>query len=486
MISPALKSSVAASLLLAANLTSGCAVNPATGQRQLMLVSEGQEIAMGQEADPAISAMFGIYDDADLQQYVARLGDSLAAISERPQLPWTFRVVDDPIVNAFALPGGFIYVSRGIMAHFNSEAQLVSVLGHEIGHVTARHSASQMSEQQLAQLGLVAGAIVVPDVAARYGGIAQQALGILFLKFSRDDERQADMLGFRYMTRVGYDPREMPGVFDMLGRVTEAGGGRGLPVWLSTHPDPGDRQQRIGALIAESGQDFIGATVGERRYLLKLHGLVYGPNPREGFFRDQLFLHPDLEFQITFPAGWQTVNQKTAVMAQSPNEDAILQLTLAEAASSPGEAAQVFVGQEGVNAGAVQTGTIGGFPSATAVFAAETEQGILRGAVTFIQYGDNIYRLLAFSTSAAWSSYQQTVANSVASFARLTDQSALSVQPVRLSIIELPQAMTIEAFNQRYPSSIPVETLAILNQVQLGTRMPRGSLVKRMVGEPAR
>jgi predicted Zn-dependent protease len=486
MFSPTIKSSAAAGLLLAANLVSGCAVNPATGQREFMLVSEGQEIAMGQQADPSISAMFGIYDDPEMQQYVTRLGDSLAASSERPQLPWTFRVVDDPIVNAFALPGGFIYVSRGIMAHFNSEAQLVSVLGHEIGHVTARHSASQMSQQQLAQLGLVAGAIIVPDVAARYGGVAQQALGVLFLKFSRDDERQADMLGFRYMTRVGYDPREMPGVFAMLGRVTEAGGGRGLPVWLSTHPDPGDREQRVEAMIAESGQDFSGSAVGERSYMLRLHNLVYGPNPREGYFRDQLFLHPDLEFQLAFPAGWRTINQKTAVMAQSPNEDAILQLTLAEATASPEEAAVEFVGQEGVNAGPVQGGTIGGFPSASAVFAADTEQGILRGAVTFIQDGELIYRLLAFSTSAAWSGYQQTVANSVASFARLTDPTALAVQPMRLSIIELPQAMTLEAFNQRYPSSIPIETLSILNQVQLGTRMPAGTLVKRVVGEPAR
>jgi predicted Zn-dependent protease len=288
------------------------------------------------------------------------------------------------------------------------------------------------------------------------------------------------------MTRVGYDPNEMPEVFAMLGRVTEAGGGRGLPVWLSTHPDPGDREQRINTMITESGQDFSGTTVGERSYLLKLHGLVYGPNPREGYFRDQLFLHPDLEFQITFPSGWQTVNQKTAVMAQSPNEDAILQLTLAEGAASPAEAAQEFVGQEGVNAGRVQTGTIGGFPSATAAFSAETEQGVLQGAVTYIQDGDLIYRLLAFSTSAGWSSYQQTVANSVASFARLTDQTALSVQPMRLSIIELPQSMTMEAFNQRYPSALPIEALSILNQVELGVRMPAGTLVKRVVGEPAR
>jgi predicted Zn-dependent protease len=227
-------------------LSSGCARNPATGGLELMLVSESQEIAMGQQTDPAVVAQFGLYDDPSLQQYVANLGAQLAANSERPNLPWTFRVVDDPIVNAFALPGGFIYVSRGILGHFNSESQLVSVLGHEIGHVTARHSAAQMSQQQLAQLGLGVGVVLLPDLAD-YAGLAQAGLGLLFLKFGRDDERQADALGFRYLTRIGYDPREMPGVFNMLGRVSEAGGGRGMPVWLSTHPDPGDREQSPGA-----------------------------------------------------------------------------------------------------------------------------------------------------------------------------------------------------------------------------------------------
>jgi predicted Zn-dependent protease len=486
MNSRAIVSKLSAGLVLAVSAATGCAVNPATGQRQLMLVSESQEIAMGQQADPEVSAMFGLYDDPELQAYVTRLGDSLAAISERPQLPWTFRVVDDPIVNAFALPGGFIYVSRGILAHFSSEAQLVSVLGHEIGHVTARHSASQMSQQQLAQVGLVAGAVLAPDVASRFGGIAQQALGILFLKFSRDDESQADMLGFRYMTRAGYDPHEMPEVFAMLGRVTEAGGGRGLPVWLSTHPDPGDREDRINTLIAQSGRDFSGTTVGERSYLLRLHGLIYGANPREGFFRDQTFLHPDLEFQLTFPAGWQTVNQKTAVLAQAPNEDAVLQLTLAQGATSPIAAAQEFVNQDGVNSGPVRTGSVGGFPAASAEFSAATEQGVLGGLVTFVEYHNSIYRLLAFATDAAWPGYRQAVAASVASFARLTDPTALSVQPLRLSVIELPQAMSIETFNQRYPSPIATEQLAILNQVELGATMPSGTLVKRVVGEPAR
>src|SRR3989442_524033 len=173
--------------LLVSAVALGCAVNPATGSRQLMLVSESQEISMGREYDEEVVASIGLYPT-----------------SERPNLPWSFRVVDDPVVNAFALPGGFIYVTRGILAYLNSEAELAGVVGHEIGHVTARHSASQMTKQQLAQVGLVVGSIASSEFG-RYAGLASQALGVLFLKYSRDNERQADDLGLRYMLRVNCD-----------------------------------------------------------------------------------------------------------------------------------------------------------------------------------------------------------------------------------------------------------------------------------------
>jgi predicted Zn-dependent protease len=471
-------------LISLAILASGCARNPATGGLELMLVSEGQEIEMGRQADPSIVAQFGLLDDQGLQQYVANLGGQLAARSERPQLPWTFRVVDDPIVNAFALPGGYIYISRGILAHFNSESQLVSVLGHEIGHVTARHSAAQMSQAQLAQLGLGVGVVLLPDLAD-YAGFAQAGLGLLFLKFGRDDERQADALGFRYLTRIGYNPRDMPGVFAMLGRVSEASGGPGMPIWLSTHPDPGDREQRVEAMIAQSGQDFSNATVNSESYLRRLDGLVYGENPREGYFREQLFLHPDMRFQIEFPAGWATANMKRTVMAQSPNEDAIMQLTLADG-SSAALAARDFVSQEGVQGGPVQTTTIGGYPAATAEFSAQSDQTALRGAVTFVEYGGSVFSLLGYSTSQGWPGYAQAVRSSMRSFEQLTDRTALAVQPMRMRIVRLDRAMTLAQFNQRYPSSIPLETLAILNQVEAGTRLPAGQMVKRIVGNPPR
>src|SRR3989475_12577065 len=263
---------------LVAVVVVGCAVNPATGARQLMLISESQEIAMGRDYDQQVAASIGLYADTAWQRWIQQFGARLAATSERPNLPWTFHVVDDPVVNAFALPGGYIYVTRGILAHLNSEAELGGVVGHEIGHVTARHSVGQLSKQQLAQLGLAVGSIASPEFG-RYAGLAGQALGVLFLKYSRDNERQADDLGLRYMRRVNYDPREMPHVFELLTRVSQVQGGGRVPEWLATHPDPENRRGRIEQEIAALPQNFSGVAVNRDAYLRRLDGPVVGRNP---------------------------------------------------------------------------------------------------------------------------------------------------------------------------------------------------------------
>src|SRR5437588_10072565 len=262
----------------------GCAPNPATGARQIMLVSESQEIAMGRDYDRQVVASIGLYPDSGLERYIQQFGMRLATTSERPNLPWTFRVVDDPVVNAFALPGGFIYVTRGILAHLNSEAELAGGGGDGIGHVTARHSVSQMTKQQLAQLGLAVGAIASPDVG-RYAGLASQAIGVLFLKYSRDNESQADELGLRYLRRAAYDPREMPHVFEMLTRVSQAQGGGRVPERLATHPNPENSRGRNAQEIPAGPQSIAGSVVNRDSYLQRLDGLVFGSNPREGYLK---------------------------------------------------------------------------------------------------------------------------------------------------------------------------------------------------------
>src|SRR2546429_341289 len=236
------------------------------------------------------------------QRYIQQFGMRLAATSERPNLPWTFRVVDDPVVNAFALPGGFIFVTRGILAHVNSEAELAGVVGHEIGHVTARHSVSQMSKQQLAQLGLAVGALASPDFG-RYAGLAGQALGVLFLKYSRDNESQADDLGLRYMRRVNYDPREMPHVFEMLTRVSQAQGGGRVPEWLATHPNPENRRRRIEQEIAALPQNFSGAAVNRGIYLPRADGLGVGHNPPGSGFQEKPVFPPHPPVPAAVPEG---------------------------------------------------------------------------------------------------------------------------------------------------------------------------------------
>src|SRR6185436_929108 len=257
-----------AALLLVAGALAGCARNPATGHNELMLVSESQEIQMGQQYDSQVVATIGLYPDPALQSYIQTLGKRLAATSERPNLPWTFRVVDDPAVNAFAVPGGFVYVTRGILAHMNNEAQLATVVGHEIGHVTARHTAAEMSKEQVATLGLVVGSIANKQVA-QYAGVAQQALSVLFLKFSRDNENQAYELGVRYSSRDNFDSREMVNVMKVLDPLSATEGGR-LPEWLSTHPNPGNRVEHISSLISKQQTDFTGATINREGYERKL------------------------------------------------------------------------------------------------------------------------------------------------------------------------------------------------------------------------
>jgi predicted Zn-dependent protease len=470
-----------AAAALAALIALSCARNPATGARELMLVSESQEIAMGKESDPQVVAQMGVVNDERLQSYVASLGQRLAQASERPHLPWTFRVIDDPVVNAFAIPGGFIYVTRGIMAHLSSEAEFISVLGHEVGHVTARHSAAQMSKQQLAGIGLIAGVLIEPRLG-RYAEAAQQGLGLLFLKFSRDDERQADELGLRYMRRTGYDPRQMPHVFERLGRVRAQSEGGRVPGWLSTHPDPGDRFKRITDAVSRIPAESLGRTVNRDDYLARINGMVYGANPRAGFFRNGVFYHPDLEFKIAFPEGWKTSNQASAVMAMSPQQDAVVGLMVEARGATPESAARTFFSQQGIQ-GSPGSVSINGLPAQSGEFAGQTEQGVVQGLVVFVSYGGQVYRLMGYAPQPRWPAYRNTASRMFGSFDRLTDASILRIQPQRVSVVTLPRAMTVAEFAQAYPGPVAVKELALLNNVAEDGRFAAGAKVKRVVGE---
>jgi predicted Zn-dependent protease len=284
------------------------------------------------------------------------------------------------------------------------------------------------------------------------------------------------------MGREEYDAEEMVGVMVMLDGVSQSAGGGRIPEWLSTHPNPGNRSEHIQGLINSNREEYSGKKVKRKRYMERIDGLVYGQNPREGFFVDNTFYHPDFEFLFDFPPGWEKTNMKQGVVGLSPNQDATIQISLADAPSVEA-AADNFFNQEGLSVESQTTGEINGLPEISGDFAVQTQQGALRGQATFLQHQDQVYQLLGYGVEQSWQEHALSVEKSIRSFAVLTDERMLSVQPMRINIVTLDQPMTFEEFVSRYPSSISTESLALINQVNSGDTFEKGAKLKQVVGE---
>jgi predicted Zn-dependent protease len=462
---------------LAAIVVVGCSLNPATGKRQLVLIGESQEIAMGLEAHSGIVEQMGRYDDDEWASYVSEVGKRLAASSERPNLPWNFEVIDDPVVNAFALPGGYLYLTRGILAHFSSEAEMAGVLGHEIGHVTARHGVNQMSKGMLAQIGLGVGSVVSPEVAA-LSGLAESGVGLLFLKYGRDDERQADDLGLRYLLAEGYEPSAMMDVFSMLERVSSGSEGGRMPAWMSTHPPPEARLERMAEALAAS--DLEGGRVERDSYLQRLDGLVYGQNPRQGYFRADRFIHPEMAFELTFPEGWKHQNQRAAVVSLESNRQAAIVLRLAGEEDAAAAARQFFESSS-VERGQSWRAKIGGRPAVSAFFRTVGGETEIRGIAAFVEHGEQVFALLGYTPAASFEAQREPLTRSLASFRPVKDRRLLAVQPLRLQTYLLSSAATPRQLAEKSP--VGADVLARLNNVGEDVEIPAGTRVKTVAGE---
>ncbi len=460
---------LAAAALLAV-FAIGCAVNPATGKREFTLVSADQELAIGREGFAATIDQYGQYDDAKLAAYVDSVGKKVAHVSELPNLDWHFTVLDDPMVNAFAMPGGYIYITRGILAHLNSEAQLAGVLGHEIGHVTARHSAKQITQQQIAGLGLaVAGAF--STTFQQYSGAAQQALGLLMLKYSRDDESQADLLGIRYATAAGYDPREIPSTYAMLKRISQKSGSS-LPFYLSTHPDPGDREQRTTALAAQAVTGKTNLAVRAHALLDRVRGVVYGTDPRQGWFDGVRFVQPQMGLQMDFPGGWQTQNSHSAVLAAEPQKQGAMQVTLAANAGTLSPADYVAAlrrdGKLAAAEGAPET--IGGWPAWVGrITTAPDAQGASTVLVAaWVRTGTDRLLQVVGQTAAAGDANERAIVAAVRSLRPLADTRLANPEPDRVRVKPAGVVGTFSAVLAKLgPNALSPEDAAILNGVEL-------------------
>jgi predicted Zn-dependent protease len=470
-------------------LVAACSVNPVTGKKELMLLTDDQERALGLESDPGIVQSFGLYEDATLQEFINTKGKAMGAISHRPEIPYEFKILDSPVVNAFALPGGFVYFTRGILAHFNNEAEFAGVLGHEIGHITARHSASQYSKQIFAQ-GLLITGVVLSEDFADFADVAQASMGLLFLKFGRDDESQSDELGVEYSSTIGYDAHQMANFFQTIKNLSDGEGGR-IPTFLSTHPDPGDRYNRVHQLAAtwQTQHGNADLNVGRDSYLRMIDGLMYGEDPRQGFVEDGSFYHPELKFQYPIPAGWKTENTPQEVKMAPENGEAYMYFTIAPQKTFQ-EAVSAFLSEHELTLVSSNETLVSGMPAYTLVAdqevaqdnqqqAAATEKEYIRMQTYFIRYNDLMYQFTGMSMKENFATYSPQFTRTMTNFRQLTDPSKLNRLPERIQIVTADTNGSLQSLLEK--AGMPKDRfkeLAILNGMQLETQVARGTLFK--------
>jgi predicted Zn-dependent protease len=472
-------------------LWTSCARNPVTGKKEISLMSEAQEIAMGQEYDPQIVAEYGLYSDQKLQDFINQKGNEMVAISHRPNLKFSFKILDSPIANAFAVPGGYVYFTRGIMCHFNNEAEFAGVLGHEAGHITARHANASMKKQVLTQGVLLGGMILSKDVR-RYGDAAMQGAQLFLLSHSRKHESQSDELGVEYSTKVGYDAREMAGFFKTLGRLSNNEGGGRIPEFMSTHPDPGNRFTHVGELAtqAQKALDVSTLKINRENYLKMIDGLMYGEDPKQGYVENNVFYHPELKFQFPLPKDWRTQNSPSKFQAAPQDGKALLILTLAQGSDLESAKAATInknkltviettdIKVNGLNAIALLSDinpvSQNGQPA----------QGEPLKILTYlIEHNKMIYELNGLSTKNDFNLYFSSFQGSMKNFRVLVDQSKIDKKPMYIKIVTAKSATTLQQLmnDNNIPSNRQNE-VAILNGMEYGTSIPAGMMVKMLTG----
>ncbi len=316
-------------LLVFTTIGVSCALNPVTGRQEFVLVSEQQEIEIGKNTDPDILEQYGYYPDTALQDYVRSIGESLARVSHRPSLAYRFKVVDSPSINAFALPGGYVYVTRGILAHLNSEAELASVLGHEIGHVTERHAVQQLT----ASMGLQVLSLALSE---SFKGAEQfsQVTNILFSGvmsgYGRSKEFSSDRLGQGYMVKAGYDPYAAVGVLATLQR-NERNPLDPITHWVvSSHPYTSERIQRAVAYAGELDPQKKVRLLNRDHYLHRIDGLIFGAGERGGMLEGERYQNRYFRISCNVPKEWKVRTERDQWEAVSKDQNLRLQLHFEE------------------------------------------------------------------------------------------------------------------------------------------------------------
>lgn len=478
----------ALALLLA---LAACAINPATGRREIVFMSKEREAALGREAAAQVAQEMGIVDDRELAAYVSAVGERVARKSPPQDAPYRFQIVDMPEPNAFALPGGYVYVSRGLLVIANSEEELANVIGHEIGHVAARHAAERETAAVpvgvLTAIGAIAAGLIGGGQAAQaVGQLGQTAGQGLIASYGRDQELEADRLGQDYAAKAGSNPAAMADFLRTLEHATSLDRDESHQLsFLDTHPSTPERitaAASFASTLPYAPQPGVARSHDE--FLRRLDGLVVGQDADEGVIDGSRLLHPVLGLQLRFPEGWKIRNGRSAVMAVAPNGEAAVVLELEMPARSAREAAGIFVRRNGlqvVEAGAVQLAVGDGFRALVAV---PSRRGPMAVDLTWIPYDGRIYRLTGLASGSSYRPYQGAFALVARSLRSLSPQDLRGIQEQRLRIVAARAGETLDQLVARTRSSWKPLEVAVANALAPDVRLQAGQLLKVSISEP--
>ena len=479
--------------VMGAGLLVGCAANPVTGEQDLTLMSEEREIALGKKNHPEIIKQYGAYDDPELQAYVNRIGQELVKHSHRTNLTYTFTVLDSPEVNAFALPGGYVYITRGILAYINSEAELAAVLGHEIGHVTARHGVQQYSKAMATSVGMTLATIFVPELRT---DVSQQLMNILgnamLSGYGREDELEADRLGAEYLARTSYDPNAMIDVIGILKNQEEfekeraAKEGREPRVYhgvFASHPSADTRLQQVVAAANKYKKNGTKpGHINRESYLAQLDGVVFGDSVNQGIRRNNAFYHEGLNFSLTFPAGWRLSNEPKALSATNPGRDAAMEVRLVELKKDEHLTAKQVMATKLKLGKLEQEGTVPGLklPNHSAIARIATPFGRRNARVSVVLYQDRVYAFFgATKTDALLKQTDPVFLKVAASMHALTARERQWAKGLRIGIVQAGRNTSFKALARKSPiPNYPERLLRLINDKYPDGELQVGEAVK--------
>jgi len=429
---------------------------------------------MGASYDKDVSNDYGIYDDNNLNNYINYVGQKLVKQVHRKNLNYHFKVLDAAEVNAFAVPGGYIYITRGLLAYLNNEAQLAAVLGHELGHVNARHSAKQMTNSMLGQFGLLAGTIAVPELQ-NYQEVISSGVQLLFLKFSRSDEVQADHLGVVYSSKAGYDSFEMAKFFETLERLEPKSSGK-LPEWASTHPNPDNRIDnverdtlQIRSTLPIPKSEY---AVLKEQFIKNIDGMTFGDDPREGFYEDGYFYHPVLKFKFIVPDGFKVQNSKSKVLITPQQKDSVIVFHLTNGRDLD-SAINQFRLNRSIKVYSYSNVIINNLKAVKVVSSLVQNKMLL--VSYFIQKGDKIYQFDSF-----YKNFPERYQFIPMSFSALFDPHKLDRKPKRIKVIMTTFHGSLKKHLAKFNINDPkdVDKIALLNGIYADTVLKEGELIK--------